>query len=121
MRNILAGIAGGIAMFIWRLLFPYCSAARRSRRQNAAERTPLMAALRPPNICSTGAAPTSAATTTNISGGPVNIAVMPLRVSRKKFHEECVDQFKYVTFLEWHIVAFDKDERVSWKGHSVSP
>ena len=27
-----------------------------------------MAALRPPNICSTGAAPTSAATTTHISG-----------------------------------------------------
>ena len=40
---------------------------------------------------------------------------------RKKFHEQCVDQFKYVTFLEWYLVAFDKDGQVSWKGRSVSP
>jgi len=68
MRIILAGIAGGFRDVYLELLFPYCSAARRSRRQNAAERTPLMAALRPPNICSTVAAPTSASTTTHISG-----------------------------------------------------
>jgi len=45
MRIILAGIAGGIAMFIWSFVpILFCRSA--SRRQNAAERTPLIAALK---------------------------------------------------------------------------
>lgn len=40
---------------------------------------------------------------------------------QKKLHEECVDQCRYVTFMEWYMVAFDKNGHVSWKGRSVSP
>jgi hypothetical protein len=40
---------------------------------------------------------------------------------RKKFHEQCVDEYWYVTFLQPYIITFDKDGRVSGKGHMVSP
>jgi hypothetical protein len=40
---------------------------------------------------------------------------------QKKFHERCVDEYWYVTFLQPYIITFDQDGRVSGKGHMVSP
>jgi len=40
---------------------------------------------------------------------------------RRKFHERCADEYWYVTFLQPYIITFDKDGRVSGKGHMVSP
>jgi len=68
MRIILAGIAGGIAMFIWSFCCHTVLPLGEVGVKMLPNEPPLMAALRPPNICSTVAAPTSAATTTNISG-----------------------------------------------------
>ena len=40
---------------------------------------------------------------------------------QKRFHEKCVDQFRYAIFLQAYTVSFDKNGQVSWKGYSVSP
>jgi hypothetical protein len=40
---------------------------------------------------------------------------------RKRFHEECVDQYWYITFLKPYIVSFDKNNEVSSKGYMISP
>jgi outer membrane protein assembly factor BamE (lipoprotein component of BamABCDE complex) len=39
----------------------------------------------------------------------------------KQFHERCVDEFWYATFLKSYIVTFDRNGRVSSKGAVVSP
>jgi hypothetical protein len=40
---------------------------------------------------------------------------------QKRFHEECVVEYTYVTFLENYGVSLDKNNRVSGKWKSVSP
>ena len=50
----------------------------------------------------------------------------PLRTNhdspeQKQFHERCVQEYWYVTFLEPYIVTFDKNNRVSGKQTMVSP
>ena len=40
---------------------------------------------------------------------------------RKQFHQQCVLEYTYVTFLENYGVALDKNNRVSGTFHSVSP
>jgi hypothetical protein len=39
----------------------------------------------------------------------------------KRFHQKCVQTYRYITFLENYGVTLDKDHRVSGKFHSVSP
>ena len=40
---------------------------------------------------------------------------------RKRFHELCVEQYRYDTFMKPYIITFDKDNRVSGKGYMISP
>ena len=42
-------------------------------------------------------------------------------VEQKKFHEQCVLTYTYITFLENYGVSLDKDNRVSGTFHSFSP
>jgi hypothetical protein len=40
---------------------------------------------------------------------------------QKRFHQQCVETYTYVTLMENYGVALDKDGRVSTKFHQVSP
>jgi hypothetical protein len=40
---------------------------------------------------------------------------------RKRFHEQCVEHYHYITFLKPYNITFDKDDRVSDKGYMISP
>jgi hypothetical protein len=40
---------------------------------------------------------------------------------QKQFHQQCVQTYSYVTFMETYGVTLDKDARVSHKFHMVSP
>jgi hypothetical protein len=39
----------------------------------------------------------------------------------KRFHERCVEQYRYSTFMKPYYISFDKDSRVSGKGYTISP
>jgi hypothetical protein len=39
----------------------------------------------------------------------------------KKYQEQCVQEYWYVTFLHPYVIAFDKQSRVLAKGYQVSP
>jgi hypothetical protein len=40
---------------------------------------------------------------------------------RKRFHDECVDQYWYITFLKPYYVSFDRNNQVSGTGYTISP
>jgi hypothetical protein len=40
---------------------------------------------------------------------------------QKRFHEQCVDQYWYFTFLKPYYVSFDKNNQVSGKDYTISP
>jgi hypothetical protein len=39
---------------------------------------------------------------------------------RKRFHERCVEEYWYVTFLKPYIVTFDKNDQVSGTNYMIS-
>jgi hypothetical protein len=40
---------------------------------------------------------------------------------QKRFHEQCVDQYWYFTFLKPYYVSFDGNNQVSGKDYTISP
>jgi hypothetical protein len=40
---------------------------------------------------------------------------------RKRFHEQCVDQYWYFTFLKLYYISFDRNNQVSGKDYTISP
>jgi hypothetical protein len=39
----------------------------------------------------------------------------------KRFHEQCVDQYWYFTFLKPYYISFDRNNQVSGKDYMISP
>jgi hypothetical protein len=40
---------------------------------------------------------------------------------RQRFHQQCVDQYWYITFLKPYYISFDRNHQVSGKGYTISP